>query len=176
MVTMKHEKFFLKKQGRAGLMALALLTLTIFLDQLTKIWAQANLKNHEAVDYWGGVFRFEYAENPGAFLGLGGGLSPELRFWIFTVLVAIFLIFAAISLFKSHGDSAQQFGLALLIGGGLGNLWDRLLYQRVVDFMNMGLGSLRTGIFNVADFAIVVGICFMVFGQYHSAKKHKISV
>ncbi len=170
---MKSKLVFSKQQLRDGLIVILILAATIFLDQITKSWAQANLKSQDATDYWGGLFRFEYAENPGAFLGLGGSLSPQMRFWIFTVLVAIFLIFASVSLFKNQTDRAQQFGLALLVGGGLGNLWDRLLYQRVVDFMNMGLGSLRTGIFNVADFAIVVGICFMMFGQYLTGKKLK---
>jgi signal peptidase II len=160
-----------KQRIKDATTVIAILAATIFLDQITKSWAQSNLKGHEGTDYWSGLFRFEYAENPGAFLGLGGGLSPVLRFWIFTVLVAVFLVFACVSLFKSQSDRSQQLGLALLVGGGLGNLWDRLLYQRVVDFMNMGFGSLRTGIFNVADFAIVVGICFMMFGQYLTGKK-----
>lgn len=150
-----------------------ILIAVIALDQVSKNWAKVSLRGQEATEYCGGLFRLEYAENPGAFLGLGGGMSAELRFWIFTVLVAFFLVFASVSLFKTQSDKFQQFGLALLVGGGVGNLWDRLLYQRVVDFMNMGLGPLRTGIFNVADFAIVVGICFMVFGQYFAAKSPK---
>ncbi len=168
---MRIVKKLSRQRIKDAFIVIAILAMTILLDQMTKAWAQATLKGHESTDYWDGFFRFEYAENPGAFLGLGGSLSPALRFWIFTVLVAIFLVFACVSLFKNQTDKSQQLGLALLVGGGLGNLWDRLLYQRVVDFMNMGLGSLRTGIFNVADFAIVVGICFMMFGQYLTGQK-----
>lgn len=155
------------------IVVLLILIGTIALDQYTKNWAKLSLRSHDVIEYWNGFFRLEYAENPGAFLGLGGGMSAEMRFWIFTVLVALFLIFAVASLFRAQTDRAQQLGLALLVGGGLGNLWDRLLYQRVVDFMNMGLGPLRTGIFNIADFAIVVGICFMVFGSYFAPKPPK---
>ncbi len=158
---------------RDGLVVLFVLAATLILDQATKNWAKASLRSHDAIEYANGMFRLEYAENPGAFLGLGGGMSADLRFWIFTVLVALFLVFAAATLFRLQSDRFQQLGLALLVGGGLGNLWDRLLYQRVVDFMNMGLGELRTGIFNFADFAIVVGICLMVFGQYFPVKNPK---
>ncbi len=161
------------KRIRDMIVVLLILIGTIALDQYTKNWAKLSLRSHDVIEYWNGFFRLEYAENPGAFLGLGGGMSAEMRFWIFTVLVALFLIFAVASLFRAQTDRAQQLGLALLVGGGLGNLWDRLLYQRVVDFMNMGLGPLRTGIFNIADFAIVVGICFMVFGSYFAPKPPK---
>ncbi len=163
----------LKRRLQDGCLVIGILAATIALDQYTKNWAKLSLRSHDVIEYWNGFFRLEYAENPGAFLGLGGGMSPEMRFWIFTVLVALFLIFAFASLFKAQSDRTQQLGLALLVGGGLGNLWDRLLYQRVVDFMNMGFGPLRTGIFNFADFAIVVGICLMIFGQYLVAKPAK---
>ncbi len=163
-----------KWQARDALIVLFILTATIMLDQVTKTWAKVALRSHDVREYANGMFRLEYAENPGAFLGLGGGMSESMRFWIFTVLVALFLLFASASLFRMQSDRMQQIGLALLVGGGLGNLWDRLLYQRVVDFMNMGVGELRTGIFNFADFAIVIGICLMVFGQYFSSKPVKV--
>ncbi len=161
-------------RAREAIYILLILSATILLDQVTKTWAKGALRSREAIEFANGMFRLEYAENPGAFLGLGGGLSANARFWIFTVLVAGFLIFAAVSLFRMQSDRTQQIGLALLVGGGLGNLWDRLLYQRVVDFMNLGLGDLRTGIFNFADFAIVIGICLMLFGQYLTGKAIKV--
>ncbi len=160
----------IKSKFREALLLMLILTSTIVLDQITKTWAKGSLRSHDVIEFANGIFRLEYAENPGAFLGLGGGMSPDARFWIFTVLVALFLVFASASLFRMQSDRIQQCGLALLVGGGLGNLWDRLLYQRVVDFMNLGLGDIRTGIFNLADFAIVVGICLMVFGQYAASK------
>lgn len=166
------------KQSRSEILGVGLIfSATILVDQCSKSWAKATLRSHDPTDYLGGIFRLEYAENPGAFLGFGGTLSPELRFWIFTVLVAGFLTYASVMLgltfFRLPRDRAQQIGLALLVSGGIGNLWDRVLYHRVVDFMNMGFGVLRTGIFNVADAAIMAGIVLLAFSPYLSSRAAK---
>lgn len=144
----------------------SILLVSILVDQLSKYWAVQSLKAYPGQDFLGGIFRLEYAENPGAFLGLGSQFDPEVRFWIFTIFVAIFLVYAIILLWRSKSLDSNSLGLCLLISGGVGNLIDRSLNHKVVDFMNMGIGSLRTGIFNVADFAIVVGMCFMLLGPH----------
>jgi signal peptidase II len=108
----------------------------------------------------GDVFRFQYSINRGAFLGLGARLPDAVRFWSLTILVGVVLVgmlgFVWASPEMSHPVSIL--GVCLVIGGGLSNLIDRLLNDgAVVDFMNMGVGNLRTGIFNLADVAIVAG-------------------
>ena len=83
------------------------------------------------------------------------------QFWIFTILVGAALVGAAIYLVReAHRIAAVTLiAIALLLGGGIGNLIDRLVNEgRVIDFMNVGIGSLRTGVFNVADMAIMAGV------------------
>jgi signal peptidase II len=108
----------------------------------------------------GDIFQFQYSTNKGAFLGLGARLPESVRFWSFIVLVSVALVGMLIFLYASQELShpMSMLGVSLMIGGGLSNLIDRLLHRgAVVDFLNMGLGGLRTGIFNLADVAIMIG-------------------
>jgi signal peptidase II len=135
--------------------------------------------------YLGDFFRIEYAENPGAFLSLGAGLSADTRFWVFAVAVGLFLLGASWVLFRENlGESAAipaekrldrltAFSLAVIVGGGIGNLIDRSTRANhgVVDFLNMGIGNLRTGIFNVADMAIMLGVILLAWKSFrHSGE------
>lgn len=135
--------------------------LCTLLDQATKELAIRTLKGTRPQAFLGNLFRLEYAENPGAFLGLGGTLSDGMRFWLMTVVVGLILVFCLYSVMRdTQLGKVGTFGFALVIAGGMSNLLDRVFRTdgKVVDFMNLGVGSLRTGIFNVADVAIMVGI------------------
>jgi len=107
-----------------------------------------------------GVFRFQYTENTGAFLGLGARLPEPVRFWLLIVLVGGVLIGMLRFVWTSQEiNSMGVLGGALVVGGGIGNLIDRIFNAgAVIDFMDMGVGNLRTGIVNVADVAITVGV------------------
>jgi signal peptidase II len=134
------------------------------IDRWTKVLAIENLKDRPAEIYLGNFFRLEYAENPGAFLSLGASLSSETRYWVFAVAVGIFLLGAGWVLFRDKNlDRMTAFALAVVFGGGIGNLIDRVTRANhgVVDFLNMGIGGLRTGIFNVADMAIMLGVVLL---------------
>ena len=155
---------------------LAALALLAFLgcDQATKALARDALASSPPVSLLGGAVRFQYAENPGAFLSLGAGLSPQWRFLLGVVFSGVAL--AALAIFAAHSaqlSTAQRLGLGLVVAGGLGNLIDRLANDgRVVDFISVGIGSLRTGIFNVADMAITAGVlAAMVAGWKRSSRE-----
>ncbi len=133
-------------------------------DQLTKHMAQARLKGEPVYSFCGDLFRLQYAENPGAFLGLGGHLPSDLRA---AVLIGVNALIAcgllAAILFGWRMTSLRLVGCALLLAGATGNLIDRLRFDGlVVDFMNLGVGGLRSGIFNVADMAIMAGALLLV--------------
>lgn len=164
-----------KKMTRRNriLFVLTILFSCIVLDQFTKKIAVENLKSSPPISYLGDFFRLQYAENTGAMLGFGSGLPPLLRFWLLTVLVGALLIaLLGFLLFSQKLTHAQTLALSLICGGGVSNFIDRMLYDgRVVDFMNMGIGWLRTGIFNVADVLIMAGLgLILLFGGW-TAKK-----
>jgi signal peptidase II len=129
-------------------------------DQATKALAREALATSPPISLLGGAVRFQLAENPGAFLSLGAGLSPHWRFFLGVVFSGAALAALAVFILRSTSLSpAQRIGLGLVVAGGLGNLVDRLANDgRVVDFVSLGVGSLRTGIFNVADVAITAGV------------------
>ena len=144
------------------LFVVALLLLTLACDQTSKRLAAELLEGLGPHPYMGGSVVFLYAENSGAFLGLGARLSEATRFWLFTVGVSGLLV---LFLFKLHhaGSKTELIGWSLIVGGGLGNLTDRLLHNgRVIDFLRVGVGDVRTGVFNLADAAIVVGLAALV--------------
>jgi signal peptidase II len=136
----------------------ALLVSTVGCDQATKALARESLSVRR-LSYLGDILRLQHSENPGAFLSLGADLQGPLRFWIFTVGVSAFVLAAFwIVVRKRNLDRWTTVALTLVIAGGVGNLIDRAVKGTVTDFMNVGIGALRTGIFNVADMAIVAGV------------------
>jgi signal peptidase II len=109
------------------------------------------------------TLRLEYAENTGAFLSLGAKLPERARFWISTVGVAALLAWLLWWAVRSQTAApVQAVAAALVVGGGLSNWIDRVVRDgRAIDFLNLGLGPVRTGIFNVADVAIVAGAAML---------------
>ena len=116
--------------------------------------------------------RFEYAENPGGFLSFGAGWSPETRFWIFTVIVSVMLLGILIFALRISNQTPllTVIAVALVMGGGLSNLIDRILNEgRVVDFIQVGIGVLRTGVFNIADMAIMTGLGLILLANLQNS-------
>jgi signal peptidase II len=148
--------------SRLGLV-LGLLTSTVGCDQVTKAVARESL-SYRALSYLGDTLRLQHAENPGAFLSLGAEIQGQMRFWVFTVGVALFMAAALwVLLRKTSMPRSTTIALTLVVGGGIGNLIDRALKGTVTDFINVGIGWLRTGIFNVADMAIMLGVAVLIF-------------
>ena len=140
----------------------------LLIDQLTKVWASSTLQGGPRFTFLFDTLRVVYAENTGAFLGLGTSLPPHLRFLIFTALVGLFLLALLVYLLKSKEmDRLALVALGLVFVGGLSNFIDRALNEgAVVDFLNLGFGGLRTGIFNLADVYIMIGAFLLIFGQW----------
>ena len=147
----------------------------VILDQATKRMAIAWLKDAPPHIFLGDVFRLQYAENTGAFLGLFGKMSETVRKVLLVGFNSVILVVVSAVLFTSRDlMKLVAVALALILAGGIGNLIDRVVYGGyVVDFMNLGLPWVhirgwepRTGIFNIADLAIVGGLVLMVLSEF----------
>jgi signal peptidase II len=136
-------------------------------DQVTKVAARTYLTSGTTVAFFYDTVRLQLAENGGAFLGLGDSLPTWARTAVFSFGGALLVAGATLWAIRSnHLSRFQTLGVALICSGGVGNTIDRLSrHGFVTDFLNMGLGPLRTGIFNVADFALLLGVAtFFVSG------------
>lgn len=144
---------------RSLLFFIAVLVFAAGCDQATKQLAIDRLAGAPPVSLAGDAVRFELAANPGGFLSLGARLPLTARRVVFLALVPALVLLAAVLALRSRGLSAHAVaGLGLMAGGGFGNWIDRAVHAGVVtDFVSLGCGGLRTGIFNAADVAIVAG-------------------
>lgn len=134
-------------------------------DQISKEIARHALAEAGILRFLGDILRLQYAENSGAFLSLGATIPAHLRALIFICLVGAGLLGLLLYLLTARRMTLPTtMALSLVLAGGLGNLLDRIFHDgRVVDFLNLGIGSLRTGIFNVADVAITAGIAWLAW-------------
>jgi signal peptidase II len=147
------------------LAALLLVVGTIGCDRATKHLASVNLDGAPAQSFLADTVRLQYAENTGGFLSLGASLPAPVRLVIFTLAPALVLIAAIVMAVRDRWTGPALFGLALFLAGGASNLIDRATRGSVIDFMNVGVGPLRTGIFNVADVAVLMGLALLVFAR-----------
>ena len=148
------------------------LILSIGSDQVLKELARAFLRFSAPISYLNDFIRMEYAENRGVMLSIGAALSPELRFWIFVVVVGL-LLFGMLGyvLWNRAIDPMQTVAWSLLVSGGLGNLVDRVFRGgAVVDYVSVGIGMVRTAVFNLADLLVFTGVFILLI---HKTKKNR---
>jgi len=142
----------------------AVLLVVLALDQATKLLARRHLV-YEPRSYLGGIARLEYAENRGAFLSLGANLPAGWREGLLSGLNVLLVVGLTVYLVRGRDLGRwPTLALALLISGGLGNLIDRVMRGgAVIDFMILGIGPVRTGVFNVADLCLTTGAILFAF-------------
>jgi signal peptidase II len=136
-------------------------------DQATKSVAKSYLSETEVVSLLGGSVRLQIAKNYGAFLSVGQSMQRTVRTVLLTAGVAAVLVaMFAYGVVTAASSPLMLPALGIIIGGGVSNLLDRLFYGGyVLDFLNVGIGPVRTGIFNVADVFIMAGVLVLVFSN-----------
>jgi signal peptidase II len=119
---------------------------------------------HESIPVIPGFFRITHTENRGAAFGLFAESPSEWKVGLLIVFSLVALLIVSTLLWKnSHSLNTTGIGLALILGGAIGNLWDRLVSGHVVDFLLFSIGSYQWPVFNLADSAIVIGAGLLVF-------------
>ncbi len=137
--------------------------LTVVLDQGTKAAVRAWLPVYDSVAVIPGFLDFTYVQNTGAAFGLLNSADVPFKPVIMTVVALTALIAISVYAMKtSSQDPLGQFGLALVMGGAIGNLIDRVTTGYVVDFVDAYWGDWHFWAFNVADAAITVGACLLI--------------
>jgi signal peptidase II len=137
--------------------------LVVVFDRLAKWVVDKNIALHESVAVVPGFFHLTHVENRGAAFGLFAESPSEWKIAVLVLFSLVALVVVSALLWKnSHVMSTTGVGLALILGGALGNLWDRLVSGQVVDFLDFYVGNYHWPAFNLADSAIVVGALLLV--------------
>ncbi|NER18857.1 signal peptidase II [Spongiivirga citrea] len=146
---------------------LLLVFLNIGCDQVSKIIVRDNIDKNANIELIGDYFVMTNVYNYGAFLGMGSEMSPVLKYIFLLILPSIVLILVFRHLLvKKDLSMTAVIGLAFLLGGGIGNIYDRLMHKRVIDFFHIDLGGVfKTGIFNMADVSVMVGMGFVLYSS-----------
>lgn len=137
----------------------------VILDQWVKLIALVALNNHSYVygnqSVW---LDLALSLNPGAFLSLGAGLAPWLKQLVFVVAVGVVCAWAMVWAWRHWQSAPVKASAAWFIAvGGLSNLIDRVIRDgHVVDYLVLNIGTLHTGVFNLADIAIMAGATVLV--------------
>jgi signal peptidase II len=153
----------MQARKRIALVAITLAT-CVGCDQQTKSFAEAHLRGHASQSFFADTIRFDYVENEGSFLGLGESLPASWRSALFTyACTAGIAAMLGYVLLAARPGAIQILSLSLICAGGIGNLLDRWINGgHVRDFLNVGIGPVRTGIFNIADAVMMAG-CVLAF-------------
>lgn len=141
-------------------------------DQISKAVVRENLEDHEDIQVLGEHVVLTKVENSGAFLSLGDSLSPLAKSLLLTAIPSVTLLMMFFWLFAHNPGKWAIFGLCCMVGGGIGNIFDRIVYGSVTDFMFIQFGFFRTGIFNAADVSITFGMCLVVAQQVFKSRKN----
>lgn len=126
------------------------------LDQLTKQIIQESMFIYQSREIIGNFLKFSFVKNPNSVFGLYLG-GPAVS-TVLTILAFIFVLF----LFFTAENRFFIIGISMIIGGAMGNIMDRFLHFKVIDFIDVGIGKYRWPTFNVADSFVTIGILFII--------------
>jgi signal peptidase II len=135
----------------------------VLLDRWTKHMAASRIPLYAHIQIIPGFFRLTHTENTGAAFSLfADSPSPWKTAMLITFSVIALVVVSVLLWRDQHAHAATGIGLALIMGGALGNLWDRVLSGRVVDFLLFYVKRYQWPVFNLADSAIVIGAGLLV--------------
>ncbi len=144
--------------------ALVYAAFVVLLDQVTKYLVRQHLELHATVRVLGNFFRLTYVENSGIVFGIRVGSAQPLITGLSIRAVVLILYY----FFRERENHVLiRLSLALVLGGAIGNLIDRILFGRVTDFLDFGIGTYRFFVFNAADSAVTIGvILFLILSTF----------
>jgi signal peptidase II len=146
-------------------------TLIFIIDQLSKYYVSSTLSLYESINVIPGVFNITLMHNRGIAFGLLSNLSENLRLTLLVFVTFIVLILVVYKLWGEYKDSLVAISaLGLIIGGALGNLYDRAFVGYVVDFIDFHVKQNHWPAFNIADSAICVGVCLLILNDFFLTK------
>lgn len=161
-----------QKKSLRALILLLIVAVNIGLDQVSKVIVRNQVQEHSYTEIIGDYFTLTRVENTGAFLSLGASASPWIRYTLLIGLPILTLLGMLIyTIVKKDMDKITSICMATVVGGGIGNIYDRILYGSVTDFLHIKIGAFQTGIFNMADVSVMVGVIVLLLYSFFARKK-----
>ena len=147
----------------------AIAAVVVAFDQWTKHWATATLMGRPNVPVIGDLVQLTYTRNSGVAFGLGAGLP--FPYYVFSILAIVAILVMVTRRRIAHGP--RHLALALIMGGAIGNLIDRLASGEVVDFILLSWRHWQFPVFNVADSAVTVGVVLFALAWPHDGHEEE---
>jgi signal peptidase II len=146
------------------LLIIAIIMANIGCDQVSKKVVRKNIEPFEAIHLLNNHLTLTRVENTGAFLSAGDSLPKSAKNILFAILPVIALAMGiAYITVKKNLSTLMLIGFCFVIGGGTGNVFDRIAYGSVTDFLHFNFGVFQTGVFNLADMSIMLGTGIILF-------------
>ena len=156
------------------LLILLIVLVNVAVDQVSKAMVRERVAPNETIELIGQNLILTNAENSGAFLSLGSNWPEPVRKLVLLIIPCIALLGAFVMLVMQDDLSRGMLvGLSFAVGGGIGNIFDRIRFGSVTDFLHIDLEFARTGIFNVADMSIMFGLILTLFLYFRQSRKEK---
>jgi signal peptidase II len=158
------------RDWRAPLLAIS--ALIIALDRVTKMWVDKHVIEGDGIVVIPHIFRITHVLNGGAAFSLFNNAPEQRTRWILTAVSLLAATAVLIAILRiGRRFSATALALALILGGALGNAWDRIQYKMVTDFLEVYIVHYHWPDFNVADSAIVCGGILLFLGAFFDSNK-----
>ncbi|MEM6831474.1 MAG: signal peptidase II [Bacteroidota bacterium] len=166
-----------KLKGRIKrLVILAVLLCNIGCDQITKHIATNHINDGENISVVSSFLTLTKVENSGAFLSLGSSLPATFKILLLMILPTLVLIGLLVFILRNRKiDLKYALPIAFIIGGGMGNLYDRIFFGSVTDFLHLNFQLFQTGIFNMADVSIMIGSLWLLLIQLKTRRDKQAS-
>lgn len=156
-----------------------LIVINIAIDQITKVIVRNNMVEgaRGQIDIIKDYFQLIWVENKGAFLGMGSDMNPTLRLIFLLILPTVVLLYVIYYIVKTKElDRLSLIAFCCIVGGGIANVFDRIVYGQVTDFFFIDLGGVfKTGIFNIADISVTTGMILLLYSGIFNNKKNIIT-
>ncbi len=155
------------RKGIRNLLIISVLLANVGCDQISKNIARNQIASGEQISVIPDYFTLTLVENTGAFLSLGGNLPDLIRIPLLMIIPTLVIIGCLGYILKKKSIGYHHsLPIACIIGGGFGNLYDRILHGSVTDFLHLNFQFFQTGIFNLADVSIMAGTCWLFANEF----------
>lgn len=162
-----------------NLFIVLLIVFNIAIDQISKVIVRTNMVRggKGQINVIKDYFQLIWVENKGAFLGMGSDMNPTLKLIFLLILPTLVLGYVIYYIVKTKElDRLSLIAFCCIIGGGIANVFDRIVYGEVTDFFFIDLGGVfKTGIFNVADLSVTTGMVMLLFSGLFKSKKKEVT-